>query len=53
MRNCETCKQYREAKMRDREGMEVAVGYCHATSNFAKRQPEDTCKRWAANPKRI
>lgn len=54
MRTCEYCKHYREAQMRDRDGQEITLGYCHAIRTFPYRTPDYSgCKRWAADPQKV
>lgn len=46
-RVCQTCKHYRTFKVEDLDGFTREAGYCHATSNFAFKEPYDSCKRHA------
>lgn len=51
---CDTCKHYKRILMASQEnGTTTLYGYCHASRNYAKHQPQDTCKRWTADPKAI
>ncbi len=51
---CDTCKHYKRVLMVSQEsGEHTLYGYCHASRNYARHQPEDSCKRWTADPKAI
>lgn len=50
---CDTCKHYRRVTGLSKDGIPIEEGYCHATRNYAKKQPTDNCKRWSADPKSV
>ena len=50
---CDTCKHFRKVSLTSKEGLRFEEGFCHATRNYAKKQPTDKCKRWTADPKCI
>lgn len=51
---CDTCKHYKRILLVSAEnGERTMYGYCHASRNYAKHDPSDTCKRWSADPKSI
>lgn len=52
---CETCKHLREVKdLRDRDGSQLTLHYCHAISSFPYRTPDyPACKKWSTNPDKI
>ena len=51
---CDTCKHYRRILLQSElNGTRTLYGYCHASRNYDRHEPDHTCKRWAADPKSI
>ena len=50
-RICRTCRHFRTVEGIDEKTREVVeIFYCKATSNYAYRSPEMTCRRWNYRP---
>lgn len=45
-RVCGTCRHYREAEHRARDGEIIMIGYCKAIRTYPYRVRNYTCKRW-------
>lgn len=54
MFQCGNCKHYRELPMKDRDGSEIILGYCHAIHTCPMRNREyPACKRYTTNPEAL
>lgn len=50
----DTCKHYKKILLvSEVTGERTMYGYCHASRNYSKKMPDETCKRWTADPKSI
>ena len=49
---CDTCRHYKKILLvSELNGTQTLYGYCNATDNYKRQQPEDTCDRWTEQKK--
>lgn len=50
---CKNCRHSRCIEVIQENGLRKIEYYCHASRNYAKRDANDTCKRYHFNPSMI